>query len=610
MEFAWNTQKNKMSDIKGKEYEQDRKGRISNDEIDLRKTHMNYDIVESDKTLYQRVKSRVDDVRSNSRIQKNSVVMYSNVISINGETAKEWGEEKCKRYLQSAYEFFCNEFGKENVVSAMVHLDETAPHLHLHFVPISDEGKLQARSVMTPTRINKIHTECTKFLRQRGFDVERGKGKTGKKNIKDIYEYKKSELEKLKKDVMHLEEQKRLLESNLRGQKNLDNIELTQIQAKEQMFSKNNLIVEKSELKRLIQERSDLAAQNKFLFSELGNRELQMNEVKNENKNFVEQINQNISERQYLLKKQDILANESELLDKKNDELKQREKNIVIAENNYKNKIQILEIKEKAVERKIEEVTIEYNSKVLDLKEKYKKNIKNLSKEYDENLEMVKKEYAEKLYENRDELYEKYESELEMEVKKRTAEYEDNIEFYKKWVNSLKNSIDKTNEECEKLKNTIEKEKEKKEFYEGIVYKHLDLRFILNGIIESVLEKINPNLVLNLVEQIRKEFKIGYKSEKYSFSDFATKVFNENIENAEGIVFFEGKNFYSKKFDLFELKNLHSTTYKLENYSNFKIEKTHLSFLDNLLDMELNEYNKSYKKSIIRYNNRDRGMSL
>ena len=47
MEFAWNTQKNKISDVKGKEMEQDRKGRKSNPDIDDTRTDMNYDLVES-----------------------------------------------------------------------------------------------------------------------------------------------------------------------------------------------------------------------------------------------------------------------------------------------------------------------------------------------------------------------------------------------------------------------------------------------------------------------------------------------------------------------------------------------------------------------------------
>ena len=164
MEFAWNTQKNKMNDVKGKEMEQDRKGRKSNPDIDDTRTNMNYDLVENDKTLYQRVKERVDEVRSVSRIQKNSVVDFSNVITVPKEQYEEWGLERSKDYLKEVYNYFCEEFGKENVVSAKVHLDETTPHMHLHFVPVNQEnGKLQARALMTPARINKIHFKAEKL---------------------------------------------------------------------------------------------------------------------------------------------------------------------------------------------------------------------------------------------------------------------------------------------------------------------------------------------------------------------------------------------------------------------------------------------------------------
>ena len=79
MELAWNTQKNKLSDVKGKEMEQERKGKLRNNDIDLSRTKNNFDLVDSNKNLYQRVKMRVDDLKqSGSRVQKNSVVMYSN----------------------------------------------------------------------------------------------------------------------------------------------------------------------------------------------------------------------------------------------------------------------------------------------------------------------------------------------------------------------------------------------------------------------------------------------------------------------------------------------------------------------------------------------------
>lgn len=192
LELAWNTQKNKITDVKGKEREQERKGKIKNEDIDTTKTKHNYDLVQSDLNLYQRVKKRVEYAKkTGSRVQKNSVVMYSNILTVPKEQADVWGEEKTNDYFKACFDFFAKEFGKENVVSAKVHLDESAPHMHLHFVPFNKEtGKLQARTAMNPKRIHQIHSDLSTFLQERGFDVVRGSGKTSERNIKDIHEYK------------------------------------------------------------------------------------------------------------------------------------------------------------------------------------------------------------------------------------------------------------------------------------------------------------------------------------------------------------------------------------------------------------------------------------
>ena len=48
------------------------------------------------------------------------------------------GIEETKRYFNESYEFICNykKLGEKNIISAVVHLDEGTPHMHLVYVPV------------------------------------------------------------------------------------------------------------------------------------------------------------------------------------------------------------------------------------------------------------------------------------------------------------------------------------------------------------------------------------------------------------------------------------------------------------------------------------------
>lgn len=319
MEFAWNAQKNKMSDVKGKENEQERKGFIRNKDIDLSKTHLNYDLVESNLNLYQRIKKRVEEVRENSRIQKNSVVDVSNIITLNKEQFEEWGKDKSKEYFREVYNYFCNEFGKENVVSAKVHMDETTPHMHLHFVPIKD-GKLQCRSVLNQSRFNKVHTNVPKYLQEKGFNVVRGNGKTKERgNIDNIHEYKKeienilsNELKNLKidleahrgalneiLDLEHLEYKKTLLTGEIKLKNDIfdsivnsiKNLTIENNDLKEKLKSKDKKIEKiENELKSM----DFKLTEKEYLISKLNKRK---RDVKEElRKEYEEQLNEHMND--------------------------------------------------------------------------------------------------------------------------------------------------------------------------------------------------------------------------------------------------------------------------------------------------------------------------
>lgn len=63
---------------------------------------------------------------------------------------------------------------------------------------------------MNKAKINHIHDELPKFLRERGFDVERGKGRSKEQNIKDIHEYKE-----VQREIAGLQQEKERLRNEL-----------------------------------------------------------------------------------------------------------------------------------------------------------------------------------------------------------------------------------------------------------------------------------------------------------------------------------------------------------------------------------------------------------
>ena len=49
---------------------------------------------------------------------------------------KDLPEQEHKAFFQASYDFLQQRYGRENVVSAYVHMDEVTPHMHFAFVPV------------------------------------------------------------------------------------------------------------------------------------------------------------------------------------------------------------------------------------------------------------------------------------------------------------------------------------------------------------------------------------------------------------------------------------------------------------------------------------------
>ena len=216
-EFAWHFEKMKQSDVKGIEREVEREGKLKNEDIDPSRSHLNKELVDNPggMTLYQRVKERVDVVReSGNRVQKNSVNLLSSVITFPKEDNNDKTEEEQELYFKICLAYFQKKFGKENVVSAIIHKDESRPHMHLQQVPVTKDNRLAARDVMKKSDVNQIHDELPKYLRHYGFNVQRGSGKT-ENNVKNIHAYK--DIKKREEEIAKEQVRLKNLENQIRS---------------------------------------------------------------------------------------------------------------------------------------------------------------------------------------------------------------------------------------------------------------------------------------------------------------------------------------------------------------------------------------------------------
>lgn len=114
-----------------------------------------------------------------------------------------------KAVFEEAATYLTDFVGRENVVSAMVHMDEKTPHMHFLHVPVTPDGRLCAKDIYTKAALRKLQDELPRHLQNRGFQIERGveqqKG-SAKKHL-DTREFKQQQemMAAMRQDAARLE---------------------------------------------------------------------------------------------------------------------------------------------------------------------------------------------------------------------------------------------------------------------------------------------------------------------------------------------------------------------------------------------------------------------
>ncbi|WP_318512858.1 MobV family relaxase [Photobacterium leiognathi] len=82
--------------------------------------------------------------------RKNSVLCIEAVLSLSPDFFQS--NTNTKDFAINACKWLINEFG-DNLVSAVLHLDEKTPHIHAHIVPMTNDGRLSARELFNKSTL-------------------------------------------------------------------------------------------------------------------------------------------------------------------------------------------------------------------------------------------------------------------------------------------------------------------------------------------------------------------------------------------------------------------------------------------------------------------------
>lgn len=198
-------QKLKISSIRGIENHNERlKKSKTNPDIDYEKSHLNKDLMEhDDRSYYMRVKARIEQLNLHRAVRKDAVVTCGFICTSDQTFFENMSQSEKDKFFQVSHDFIKNRYGEKNMISSKVHYDETTPHSHAYIVPVTEDGRLSAKSIFTRTELRGLQDDYFKTMRENGFDLQRGEGKA--KHL-SVQEYKiETKLEALKEKQALLE---------------------------------------------------------------------------------------------------------------------------------------------------------------------------------------------------------------------------------------------------------------------------------------------------------------------------------------------------------------------------------------------------------------------
>ena len=212
---------------------------------DASRTHLNRELIkfpDGVENRTQAIQHRLDTAGLTRKIGNNQVRAIRVLLTGTHEDMERITQEgRLDKWCEDNLRYLSDTFGRENIVSAVLHMDEQTPHIHATLVPIvreerkrkkkeqqvkkryrkkpTDAARLCADDIMTRLKLKSYQdtyaVAMAKYGLQRGIDGSKARHKSTQQYYRDIQKLS----DDLKAEVVDLQQQKETAQEELRRAK-------------------------------------------------------------------------------------------------------------------------------------------------------------------------------------------------------------------------------------------------------------------------------------------------------------------------------------------------------------------------------------------------------
>ena len=177
----------------------------SNPDVDTSRSHLNFHLVTPQRKYRTEAEKQIAE--AGCRTRSDSVRVVKALVTASPEFFKGKKKGEVKAYFQEALDFIQKHQSKDTIISAVVHMDEKTPHMHLCFVPLTADKRLSAKEIVgNKKKLTQWQDRFWEHMVKKYPDLERGESasETGRDHIPPRLFKEAVHLNRMKEQILKL----------------------------------------------------------------------------------------------------------------------------------------------------------------------------------------------------------------------------------------------------------------------------------------------------------------------------------------------------------------------------------------------------------------------